>query len=47
VTLKQEATDYSFIPTLLIGNGFRVNLFKEEEMNLETAFMHLTKGIVQ
>jgi ABC-2 type transport system ATP-binding protein len=47
VTLKQEATDYSFIPTLLIGNGYRVNLFKEEEMNLETAFMHLTKGIVQ
>jgi ABC-2 type transport system ATP-binding protein len=47
VTLKQEATDYSFIPTLLIGKGFRVNLFKEEEMNLETAFMHLTKGIVQ
>jgi ABC-2 type transport system ATP-binding protein len=47
VTLKDEATDYSFIPTLLIGKGFRVNLFKEEEMNLETAFMHLTKGIVQ
>lgn len=47
VTLKQEATDYSFIPTLLIGQGYRVNLFKEEEMNLETAFMHLTKGIVQ
>src|SRR5262245_11575070 len=47
VTLKQEATDYSFIPTLLVGQGFRLNLFKEEEMNLETAFMHLTKGIVQ
>jgi ABC-2 type transport system ATP-binding protein len=47
VTLKEEATDYSFIPTLLIDKGFRVNLFKEEEMNLETAFMHLTKGIVQ
>jgi ABC-2 type transport system ATP-binding protein len=47
VTLKQEATDYSFIPTLLVGKGFRLSLFKEEEMNLETAFMHLTKGIVQ
>jgi ABC-2 type transport system ATP-binding protein len=47
VTLKQEATDYSFIPTLLVGKGYRLNLFKEEEMNLETAFMHLTKGIVQ
>jgi ABC-2 type transport system ATP-binding protein len=47
VTLKQDATDYSFIPTLLIGKGFRLSLFKEEEMNLETAFMHLTKGVVQ
>jgi ABC-2 type transport system ATP-binding protein len=47
VTLKQEATDYSFIPTMLVGKGFRMNLFKEEEMNLETAFMHLTKGVVQ
>jgi ABC-2 type transport system ATP-binding protein len=47
VTLKQQATDYSFIPTLLIGKGYRLSLFKEEEMNLETAFMHLTKGIVQ
>jgi ABC-2 type transport system ATP-binding protein len=47
VTLKEDATDYSFIPTLLVGKGFRMTLFKEEEMNLETAFMHLTKGIVQ
>jgi ABC-2 type transport system ATP-binding protein len=47
VTLKQDSTDYSFIPTLLINKGFRLNLFKEEEMNLETAFMHLTKGVVQ
>jgi len=47
VTLRQHALDYSFIPTLLVTNGFRINLFKEEEMNLETAFMHLTKGIVQ
>ena len=47
VTLKDQTTEYSFIPTLLVKNGYRINLFKEEEMNLETAFMHLTKGIVQ
>jgi ABC-2 type transport system ATP-binding protein len=47
VTLKGQASEYSFIPTLLVQNGYRISLFKEEEMNLETAFMHLTKGIVQ
>ncbi len=47
VTLKEGTHEYSFIPTLLVQNGYRVNLFKEEEMNLETAFMHLTKGVVQ
>ncbi len=47
VTLREAATEYSFIPTLLVDKGYRINLFKEEEMNLETAFMHLTKGIVQ
>jgi ABC-2 type transport system ATP-binding protein len=47
VTLKEGAHEYSFIPTLLVQNGYHVNLFKEEEMNLETAFMHLTKGVVQ
>jgi ABC-2 type transport system ATP-binding protein len=30
---------------LLVKNGFQLSLFKEEEMNLETAFMMLTKGI--
>ena len=47
VTLKDETPEYSFINALLIEKGYRVNLFKEEEMNLETAFMHLTKGVVQ
>jgi ABC-2 type transport system ATP-binding protein len=44
-TLKPEATDYSDLPTLLVGAGYRLTLFKEEELNLETAFMELTKGI--
>jgi ABC-2 type transport system ATP-binding protein len=45
VTLKPEVTDYSELATALVQNGFRLNLFKEDEINLETAFMALTKGI--
>ncbi len=45
VTLVADVTDYSPLATLLVKNGFQLNLFKEEEMNLETAFMLLTKGI--
>ncbi len=47
VTLKPEVEDYSFLPTLLVENGFRLRLFREEEVNLETAFMELTKGMQQ
>ena len=47
VKLGENVTDYSFIPTLLIQNGYRLTLFKEEEINLETAFMALTKGLYQ
>lgn len=47
VTLKPEVDDYSFLPTALIENGFALQLFREEEVNLETAFMELTKGIQQ
>jgi ABC-2 type transport system ATP-binding protein len=45
VTLKGEVNDYSDLPTLLVQAGFKLTLFKEEEMNLETAFLALTKGI--
>lgn len=47
VTLKEGAPEYSFIPPLLIKHGYRLNLFKEQEIDLETAFMQLTKGVVQ
>jgi ABC-2 type transport system ATP-binding protein len=47
VTLKPDVMDYSQIPTLLIENGFALTLFREEEVNLETAFLQLTKGLVQ
>jgi ABC-2 type transport system ATP-binding protein len=45
VTLAPEIEDYSDLPSLLIGAGHKLTLFKEEEVNLETAFMELTKGI--
>lgn len=46
-TLNAEVLDYSELPTLLLENGFKLTLFREEEVNLETAFMELTKGLVQ
>ena len=45
VTLKPGTTDYSDLATVLIQNGHKLALLKEDEMNLETAFMALTKGI--
>ena len=47
VTLQNDVKDYTFIPSLLIQEGFKIRLFREEEINLETAFMELTKGLVQ
>lgn len=44
VTLKAGVEDYSFLPTLLIQQGYRLKQFREEEVNLETAFMKLTQG---
>jgi ABC-2 type transport system ATP-binding protein len=43
--IDDPAVDYSFIPTLLLQHGFKLRLFREEEINLEDAFMALTKGI--
>jgi ABC-2 type transport system ATP-binding protein len=45
VTLAENVTDYSDLPTILIEAGHKLTLFKEDELNLETAFMALTKGI--
>jgi ABC-2 type transport system ATP-binding protein len=47
VTLNKGVLDYSFIPSLLLENGLKLMLFREEELNLETAFMELTRGLVQ
>lgn len=45
--LQQDVQDYSEIPAALVHDGFRLTLFREEEVNLETAFLALTKGLVQ
>jgi ABC-2 type transport system ATP-binding protein len=45
VKMNEGITQYSFLVPRLIEHGFDVTLFKEDEINLETAFMHLTKGI--
>ncbi len=45
VTLVPAAADYTQLATLLVEAGFKLSLFKEDELNLETAFMALTKGI--
>lgn len=43
----QNGGNFTDIPNVLINNGFRVTHFQEEPVNLETAFMRLTKGLVQ
>ena len=45
VTLVKGVEDYSDLSTLLVGAGFKLTSFKLDEINLETAFMALTKGI--
>jgi ABC-2 type transport system ATP-binding protein len=45
VTLNDGVDDGSFIAELLIKNGLRVKMLKEEEIDLEDVFMGITKGI--
>jgi ABC-2 type transport system ATP-binding protein len=47
LTLNADTTDFSFIAQALLQNQFRIHEIKQEDVNLETAFMRLTKGIVQ
>lgn len=44
LTLHQGVEDYTELPTLLVSAGHKLKLFREEEINLESAFMTLTKG---
>jgi ABC-2 type transport system ATP-binding protein len=45
VKLNEGVNQYSFLANRLVEQGYELTMFKEDEINLETAFMHLTKGI--
>jgi len=45
VKLREGVHQYGSLASRLIEQGYELTLFKEDEINLETAFMHLTKGI--
>jgi ABC-2 type transport system ATP-binding protein len=45
VTLRNGEQDYSDLATALVRAGHKLTMLKEDEINLETAFMALTKGI--
>ena len=47
ILIKPGVEDYSFVPARLIQAGYKLTMMREEEVNLETAFMRLTKGLVQ
>jgi ABC-2 type transport system ATP-binding protein len=47
VTLAEGVTDGSFIADILVRNGFRLKMLKEEAIDLEDVFMGITKGITQ
>ena len=47
LTLDRDTSDFTFIVRAMIKNDLRISEVKPEEVNLETAFMRLTKGIVQ
>jgi ABC-2 type transport system ATP-binding protein len=47
VTMAPDNPDPSIIAQSLVAAGFRLTRLEEEKVNLETAFMRLTKGLVQ
>lgn len=47
LNLESETSDFSFLAQAMLANNLRIQEIKQEEVNLETAFMRLTKGIVQ
>lgn len=47
VTIDPTRIDASRIAATLIRDGFELNRLQEEHVSLETAFMRLTKGLVQ
>ena len=47
LNLRDGLKDYSWVAAKLLQGGYKLTLLREEEVNLETAFMRLTKGMVQ
>jgi len=47
VSLKRDTHDFSFLAQALLAAGLPIQEIREEQVNLETAFMRLTKGLVQ
>ncbi len=47
VRLAEGLSDWSFLAPRLLSGGFQLRLLKEQEVNLETAFMRFTQGMVQ
>ncbi|MBN2563913.1 MAG: ABC transporter ATP-binding protein [Phycisphaerae bacterium] len=47
VSLKEDTHDFSFLALALLKAKLPLQEIKEEQVNLETAFMRLTKGFVQ
>jgi ABC-2 type transport system ATP-binding protein len=47
VALRGENHDFGFLARALLDAGLPLTELKEEQVNLETAFMRFTKGIVQ
>ena len=47
VTLKEQMHDFSFLAAALLSARLPLQEIREEQVNLETAFMRFTKGIVQ
>jgi ABC-2 type transport system ATP-binding protein len=45
VALRNGSEDGSFLPERLIQRGYKLRMFKEEEIDLEDVFMGITKGI--
>lgn len=47
VTMKQEMHDFGFLAHAILQAKLPLQEIREEQVNLETAFMRFTKGIVQ
>jgi ABC-2 type transport system ATP-binding protein len=45
VALRDGKEDGTFLPERLIQSGYKLHMFKEEEIDLEDVFMGITKGI--